>query len=883
MEHVNRKQERHHPPPERALAFLQWFADSFWLSELEGDLQESYNDWVEEFGLRRAKRKYWMEVLGFLRPHIIRKRPQSSLFVQSAMLKNYLIVALRRIRREKLYAGINVFGLAVGMAACLITFMFVEYELSFDGFHSKAASIYRLDEVQSFPGTAVQKVALSMPAMAPTLVDEYPEIESAVRVMSRGKYVYTVDGRQVFMDRRAYVDSTFLSFFDFELIAGDPKTALNDPFTMILDEQTAERLFGTTDVLGRQIVQDDTLAFQVTGVMKDFPENSHMQFETLISFATVIARNPETNTRWGSNYLTTYLQITPGTDIAALEATFPDYLIRHMGEEVTDYYKLFLQPLSDVHLGSADFIHDYINYKAFDYTVVWIFIALAAIVLSIAGINFMNLATARSVRRSHEVGLRKAIGANDGQVRKQFLGESVLFTAVSMALAVLIASAAIPWLNTAFGRDMSMMQLIESPEIGFGIIALTIVLGILAGSYPAFVVSRFTPMDVLKGTNSGLGGASFVRNGLIVFQFAIAFLMIAGTIQVYEQLQYLRTKDMGYDREHVMLIPMSNQAQKAYETIRNELLAQPGVTAVGAANNRFGADFHQWGSEIEINGERIEKSYTTVLIDYHFLNTYGIDLIEGRDFSLDFADDRNARSYIVNESLVKDAGWESAIGQRIGVGNTDTLGFVVGVVRDFNFTKLHKKVDPLLLHVRPEWGLSEISVRFSGSSTEQVIAGVEGTWNKLVSDRPFEYKFLDEHFADIYETDKQVSQVVSIISILAVIVACMGLFGLASLTTEHRIREIGIRKVLGASVSQITVLVGSYFFKLIVISFVFAVPLSVFMLREWLSTFAYHAGFNWMILVASAAVALAVAIISVASQTLKAARANPVQVLDQRN
>ncbi|MEQ9438737.1 MAG: ABC transporter permease [Cyclobacteriaceae bacterium] len=795
------------------------------------------------------------------------------------MFRNYLTIAFRNLAKHQIYSFINVFGLAIGMAACLVIFLFVSDELSFDGFHQKKDRIYRLDEVQSFEGMSPQNVALSMPGMGPNLLLEMPEIADFTRFWNWDNMLYQQGVKELLVERTVMVDSTFLDIFDFRLLQGDAATALDAPNSVIMTEETAQKFFGRTDVLDESLVMNDE-DYKVTGVLEDVPENSHLQFDALTSISTVTRENPEFNDRWGSNFMVTYLLLHPQTDIAQLESKFPQFLQSHMDEDVTNYYTLFLQPLTEVHLGSMGIEHDYQNYRKFDRTYIRVFSILAFFVLVIASINFMNLSVARSATRSKEVGIRKAVGAIRQQIIRQFLGESVLLTFLALALALLLTAFFIPYLNFLTNRSLSLLAVAEQGWMLLGIILVACLVGILSGAYPAFFLSSFQAAKVLKGRIESLSRKSMLRNGLVVVQFSIAIALIVGTVLAVQQLQFMKSKDIGFNKEQMMLIPMSREANEKYETLKNEIDRLNGTTGVTASGQRMGNNLHQTGAKMKTDTLMRELTVSQVNVDHDFLKVYGIPLKEGRDFSLEHSTDAGF-GFIINQSLADELGLEDPVGARFGFGwyNDDTLGTIVGVTQDFNFNSLHHSVNTLCLHIHPEWGYSELSVKLSPAQMEQTIREIEGVWTSQVSDRPFEYSFLDEHFASLYRSDEQMSSIVSIIAGLAIIIACLGLFGLASITTEQRTKEIGIRKVLGASLSQLLVVLSRSFAVLVMLAFLISVPVSYFLLQEWLAGFAFRITIGSWVFLFAGVISFLVAMATISFQTMRAALANPVESL----
>ena len=798
------------------------------------------------------------------------------------MIKNYFKIAFRNLWKSKAFSAINIFGLAIGMAACIVIMLFVFYEKSFDGMHTK--NIYRLDEVQKFEGMVQpQNVALSMYPMGPTLTADFPEIKNFTRVRQASNLDLTYGDKRIFFPTILYVDSTFLQLFDFEIVQGDKKSILEKPNSIALTEESAKKLFGNEDPIGKTVTKyvGDTINFTVTGIMKDAPENSHLQFDGLASFSTIAG--PANMNNWGGNWLVTYLELQQGTDIASLEKKFPGYLKKYMtGNDGWKFYELFLQPLNKVHDNSAEITHDYINYKKFDKKYTYIFSFIAIIILVIACINFMNLSTARSAERAREVGIRKTIGAERYQLAGQFLGESVLLSLIALIIAIVIVKLSLSAIN-----DLSQRQL-ELPladlSLMLSIVGATIIVGIFAGLYPAGYLSSFNPVRVLKGSPQTGRSKSTLRNTLVVGQFTGAILLIIGTVFAMRQLRYMQTKDPGFNRDQVMILPLNRVTSGKYETLKQELLTNTLVSGVTASQQRLGNNLHQSGMVFHGDGPARQLTSSQVVVDPDYLTLYKIPLIAGRNFTNDPID--NAKAYIVNETMAKEllkdnpkASYETLIGKHYGFNGMDSAGFIAGVSRDFNFNSLHHKIETLSIFCQKDWGYSEVSVRINGTKAADAINHISASWKKVNPDLPFEYRFLDEHFAEMYTADRAVSKVVGILAGLAILISCLGLFGLASYSAERRVKEIGIRKVLGASVQNITAMLSKDFMKLVIISNLIAWPVAWIGVSRWLRDFAYRVPVSWWIFIAAAGIALMIALLTISFQAIKAAIANPIKSL----
>lgn len=798
------------------------------------------------------------------------------------MLSNYLKIILRNLRKHRLFGFINIFGLATGFAACLLIFLYIQNELAFDGFHENRDQIYRLNEIQTFDGTDLQKVSLSMFPMGPTMQEEYPEILNYCRFIARGNESLNYGDKQLYLDKIYMVDTSFFSMFDFRLKTGDEGSALAEPNSIVITEKTAERFFNTTeDAIGKEFrvpAGQDTFNLRITGILNNVPQQSHLQFDAIVSLSTMgseaINQNME---RWWNNWLNTYLLLEKNTDIKALEAKFPAYILDKLGEAGTRSYEIYLQPLMDIHLGSTDITHDYQNWHKSDRSYVYIFMILAVFVLIIAGINFMNLSTARSVTRSREVGIRKTIGANKREIAFQFLGESVFFSFLGMVLAILIAELSLPYLNNLIQRELTL-NLFSDWKLFLLVLAATLGVGLMAGFYPAIFISSFKPVKALKNEIKVGKGKISLQDGLVVVQFAISTAMVIGTILILQQLNYIQNKDIGLNKEQVLLLPMDRKVNEQYDALKQEFKSLSGVVDVTASRQRLGNNFHQGGMRFKGDTSVIQMGPSQIGVDMNYISFHNIEILKGREFSEEYSNDREL-GYVLNEAMVKKLGWDvdEAVGKSMG-GRDSVFGQVIGVAKDFHFNSLHHAVQPLVIYIS-QWGFSEISVKVDPKAMAGTIKTIEEKWRNTGTDMPFTYEFLDEHYDQLYNSDRQAAKVISIVAIITIIVACMGLFGLSTIAIEKRIKEIGIRKVLGASASGILVLIGKSFVKLILIAFVIASPLAFYFLDQWLGNFAYHTDIHWWIFVLAGLISLSIALMTVSYKALQAAKANPIESL----
>ena len=797
------------------------------------------------------------------------------------MFRNYFVVAWRSLTRHKLYAAINIIGLATGMAACIVIVLFVYYEKSFDSMHHK--NLYRLNELQKFTSTeTTQRDAITSFRMGPTLKTEFPEVLNYSRVDLNNQYEMTFGEKRVFFPQTYFVDSTFLRLFDFPLVEGDRQSALQKPNSIVLTQSAARELFGFTDPIGKTVEHfgEDTLLYTVTGILKDVPANSQFQFAALQSFSTVY--KPDWMKRGGDDHgVFTYVELAPNADRAAVEKKFPAYLKKYRVGDEQIHYGLFLLPLWDVHASAADIHNDDINFQKFDTRYTNIFMGIGLLVLLIACVNFMNLSTAQSGDRAIEVGIRKTIGAMRWQLSMQFLGESVLISLLALVIALGLVSVVLPYVNKLSGRDLSPIFLVH-PGLLVAMLIGAIVLGVLSGLYPAIYLSAFQPVKVLKGGSGSGKRKGIFRSILVIGQFASAVFLIIATILVFRQLNYMEHQDPGFDRDQVIVVPLHGINSRNYALLKEELSASPLVAGVTGAQDQLGGALETMGFGFWPGNGPMKVLFTPgVFVDPDYLSVYKIQVVAGRDFSSERSAFR--KEFVINEMLARELlkdqpgkpmSW--LIGKHLG---DDTLCRIVGICKDFNFNSLHHKIEPMFLLDQGASSFSKMSVKINGRQAKQALVYIESTWKSVLPEYPFEYEFLDDHFKELYNTDAQVSQMVGIMAGLAILISCMGLFGLASFSTEKRTKEIGIRKILGASVEDVVFLLSKHFIGLVVIGNLIAWPLAWLAFNRWIQGYAYRAAISWWVFILAGIAALLIALATVSFLTIKAATNNPVKSL----
>ncbi len=809
------------------------------------------------------------------------------------MFWSYVKIAIRNVVRQKLYSTINLLGLAVGVAACITIILYVQDELSYDRYNEKADRIYRV-ALSAVIGGNEFNAALSAAPVAATLLEEFPEVESVTRIGYIGGYPVIRYGDRVCSEERlTAADSTIFDVFDIPFIVGDPKTALTEPNSLVLTESTAKRYFGDDNPIGKMVTSDKVNERMVTGVIEDFPHNSHFHYDFLLSFATYPSSR---STTWLNNNLYTYIVLKEGASAEELEAKFPDMIRKYVGPQVEQAlgvswdqmredgssYEIFLQPLTDIHLRSHLDREIEVNGNI---TYIYIFSIIAAFILIIACINFMNLATARSANRAREVGVRKTLGSNRGQLIRQFLVESVILTFVAVILAVILVQLVLPWFNNVVGLQLSF-KYSNLPWIILG----TVVVGILAGSYPAFFLSAFNPAIVLRGAQKVKGKGSRLRSVLVVFQFTISIILFTGTLIVRNQLAYMQEREPGYNPENLLVVEKTDDIGQQIEAFKQELGENPGILEV---TNSTCIPGKPPTSESVLGMSTPTGDQLQILAiyftDFNFQNTYGIKMAEGRFFSEQFSTDSN--SVVLNQAAVAAFGVDDPIGKEViiygGPNNQIDRIPVIGVMEDFHFKSLHSPIRPMVIAPfgatifggpGPTFG-TYTTLRIRPDNIPALLSSVEETWMGFALDQAFEYVFFEDDFNTLYENEFQTRTIASMFAVLAVFVACLGLLGLASFTAEQRTKEIGIRKVLGATVTGIFRLLSSDVLKLVVISALLSLPISWYALHNWLENFAYRVSFSLLTFIIASLVAVAIALLTITWQVMKAATVNPVTAL----
>jgi putative ABC transport system permease protein len=804
------------------------------------------------------------------------------------MFRNYLKVAVRNFLRRPGFSLINVLGLAVGVACCLLILLFVRDEMSFDRHNERIDRIYRAGLSAFINNNAIEAVFTPSP-MAKGLVDEIPEVEAASRVRNFGFPVFR-HGEKVFSEERVYwVDNAFFEIFTVPFVAGDPRTALREPLTIVLTRTMARKYFGDGPALGQVLNADGRRDYVVTGVVEDPPRNAHFHYDFLASVETYPdSRSPV----WVNNNYLTYFLLREGARAEAVKAKLSGLVRKFVGPQVQaaigitldqfvasgGRYDYFIQPVKDIHLRS--------HYQGelepnSDIAYVYIFSVVALGILAVAVINFVNLATARSARRAREVGIRKTLGSHRSRLVRQFLVESVLMAFLAVLLALLLVQVLLPAFNQITGKTLAMPYA-ESPYAIPGLLALVLVVGVLAGTYPAFFLASFDPATVLKTETAGRSRKSRLRNVLVVFQFAVSVILIIGTFVVRRQMDYVRTRDLGFNKDQVVVVEKVDDIGNQIQAFKQALLANPRILSASNTEELIGDDF---GSSVfKLAGAAGEENHLlyTIRTDEDFAKAYEIELASGRYFEAGRPTD--AEAVVINETAAREIGVTDAAGQQIvAVGPTPAQSrtlTLVGILKDFHFQSLHDEIRPLIMNYYAQQGFGRfLSVRVRPENIRETVDFMDRTWRGFAGNQAFEYKFFDDHFARLYQADERTGRIFLAFSILAAFVAGLGLFGLSAFVAEQRTKEIGIRKTLGASVGGVSLLLAGQFAKWVLAANVIAWPLGYYFMHRWLEKFAYRAALSPLLFLLASLLVLAFALLTVSYQTVKAATADPVKSL----
>ena len=796
------------------------------------------------------------------------------------MLKNLLKISFRSIVKDKTYSLINITGLTIGITCSLFLFMYILHEVSYDRYHKNAENIYRVISNIKEPDNAFTWAVAQIP-LAEELRDNYPEVKNAVRFFGTGRSLYKNGDKQFYEEEFYLADSTAFDMFTYEFMHGDPATALDMPFSVVLTEKTAKKYFeDVSAAVGESIQNQQGEEFKVTGVLKDVPLNSHFIFDALISRNT----RPDFQGSWGNFGVFTYVHLPENYDLSKMYVSL-DSVIKQKVDPIFEQFgisiKYELQKITDIHLYSK--IQDEAEAGG-DISYIYIFGSVAIFMLIIACINYMNLATARSANRAKEVGVRKVMGSQRRQLITQFISESVLLALIAMVLSMLLIYGLLPAFNLLANKSLPFSYILQTPVI-LSLLGIVLFVGVVGGSYPAFYLSGFNPVNVLKGKLASRGGSVIFRKVLVVFQFGISIFMLISTLVVFDQLQFMRNKDLGFEKERVIRLSLNERDLRAKsQGLVDRLKQTPEVEGVGMASNSPGQGIGKLLLKVEDNeGKLTDRGVDLYDADFDYVKTMGMQIVEGRDFSREVISD-TTYAVLVNESMVKRMSWDNPIGKKFifqggGPNNTDIEKRVVGVVKDYHQNSLYDPIEPLMIILGKR--INYVFVRTTEGDVRQSIAAVEKAWKDVFPTYTFEYEFLDADFNSQYKADEKRSQIFTVFSGLTIVIACLGLLGLAAFTTEQRTKEIGVRKVIGASIQSLVFLVSKEFFILVTVGMILAFPLAWYFTNSWLQDFAYRIELKeeWFTFMVSAALAFIITLVTVGYHVIRAASVNPVKSL----
>ena len=858
-------------PPKHALRFLRWYCHPGYLEDLEGDLLERFERRMSARGLKAARWGFTKEVLLLFRPGIIKPLGGVQQLNHYGMFKNYFKITWRSLLKQKLYSIINVGGLSLGLTCAILVFLYVQYELSFDRYYPHSDRIHRV--YQKLAGSFYQgsdHFAVTHAPLATALMEEVPGIEKATSIAEHTALLGHTE--MTYWEKGLWADTHFFEVFQLPFIKGNPATALKKAESIVLTESLAHKIFGGKDPVGQALTFQDKVLYTVTGVIQDPPTNSSLRF----SYLAAMLSNDEYTTdiqkeKWDNNPVHTFFLVTQGTapldlqdKLDGIHEKYVDY-----GEDFPFQSSYYFQPLSRFHLETK--LNFDIGSKG-NISYLYLFSIIAFVILSLACINYMNLAIARSIKRAREVGLRKVVGASRWQLIGQFIGESLMITLFALLLALVFTDFAIPGFAQWTGSPIEL-DLIKNTFLLPVLLVLLLAVGVASGSYPAFFMSSLRPVHVFKGKIGRKPRGIKIQRWLIIGQYTTSIVLVVSSIVIFKQFEYIQKKELGYQKEHILTIPVQgNDVKKQVDLLKTEWLATPGVKAVTASLD-LPTDIT---SAILIDSESEDDLMIyDFRVDTDFLNVFGMDLVAGRNFSGEIKSDQQ-EAFILNETAVKALGWSpgEAIGKQLEHNGMKT---VIGVVKDFHMHSMHLTIEPLVIRMRKQH-FDYISIKIDPRNLAQLLPVLNASFKKY-SPYPFEYKFLDEQFDQLYRTELRLGEMLGVFTTLSILIASLGLFGLAAFTAGQRTKEIGIRKVLGGNVKGIVVLLAKDFLKVVVIGFLVATPIAWYTMHRWLQDFAYRIELQWWMFALAGALAVVIAFITVSSQSLKAALANPVSSL----
>lgn len=790
------------------------------------------------------------------------------------MFKNYLIIAFRSLRKSKGTSLINILGLSIGMACCIIIFLFVQNEMRYDRFHAKSDNIFRVLTIDEALGVSSNLVGITLPALGDAMEANFPEVKNRVRMMPQGRQLINYEQQGFYTEHFAYAEPSLFEVFDFKLVVGDVGKALSEPNTVVFTESMAQRTFGTENPIGKRIDIGNQTGLEVVGVMADVNENSHLNFDVVVSMqqADTTSGFAQFLRSWRSISMVTYVELNDPSNEVNVETKMEE-LIR--ANDVGDNFKVTLQPLADVHLQSSGILYENYNLNKTDINYVYTLAAVGFFIMLIASFNFMNLSTARSANRAQEVGVRKVFGAIRSQLINQFMVESIVLCLLSFVISIGFVTLVSPLINLPIDQNLALFFM-SNPEWILGSLGFVLVLGLFSGSYPALLLSGFDPISILRGAFKTSSSGVILRKSLVIFQFTISISMIIGTAIVYDQLQHQRNIDKGFNPEQIVTLNVGDPGlQQSLPVLMNKLEQNPDVIKTARTNGMPGRTFGRNGVRPEGVPEEDTWIISVLSFDEQFMDLMGMEIVNGRGYDREMQTDEQ-QAILINEAMAQELAWEEPIGKTLTFGQQERT--VIGVVKDFHFASMRHKIEPLAMFYTPTNG-GNLAIKFAAKDVSNTLEFVQGAWDEVFPNSPLEYRFFDEEFGQQYASDERFGTLVFSFTWLAIFIACLGLFGLSAFTAEQKTKEIGVRKVLGASITGIVLLLSKQFSQLISLAVLLAIPIAYFLMKIWLSDFEYRVEINWMWFLVSAVAAIFIALLTVTFQSVKAATANPSKSL----
>jgi putative ABC transport system permease protein len=844
------------------LRFLQHYNREF---SLTGDCCEEFKYISQLKGRWRALFWIWGQILCAI-PSSLKR----SFLIGGAMFFNYLKITIRNIKRHKVLSFINIAGLGIGLAVSLFIFLWVQDELSYDKFHKNYKDLYRVVEHWVISDGAIDHVASSCYPLGPALEDDYPEVQESLHFYTASGTLVKHGNKRFYEKEFCFADSNFFNMFSFPLLKGKKETALDDPHAVVISRSMAQKYFGNEDPIGKMLTINAQHAFIVSGIMQDIPHNSHIKADFLCNFEFLLAN--DWSTRWVDHMYYTYLLLRPGTDLDTFNAKIKTYINDNDNDPTTIH--ISLQPLEDIHLRSS-FSNDFGRTSHGKAMYVYIFSLVAVMVLLIACINFMNLATAKAANRAKEIGVRKVSGASKGHLIRQFFSESLFMSTLALLFALICTVLLLPEFNKLTGKTFDTGYIFKSSMLIY-FLALTLWTGLLSGSYPAFYLSSFRPSNILRGKLRKGSKSRYLRRLLVVVQFSLSIILLMGTFVIRDQLTFMQNKNLGIQKDNIIYLNMRGKLRNNHDTFKTELVKYPGINKVAASSElpvnltwaTTGVDWEEKDPEFRIH-------WKIMSVDFGYLDMFGLEVIEGRGFSREITTDSQS-AYIINETGAKTLGHKNVIGKRFSLW--DNEGTIIGVVKDFHMSSLREKIEPLIMKVNSDWN-SYVLVKVDSSHTKNILTEIEDVHRKMNPDYPFQFGFLDDEYEDIYLSEERTGILFKFFSFVAIFISCLGLFGLSTFMAEQRTKEIGIRKVFGASTLKILIPLLKDYTHWVLFANLIAWPIGFYLMDKWLARFAYRTGFSWRIFVFSGVISLAITVVTISYKSFRAAAANPIASL----